>query len=240
MEQQRYSARRAFKYNGTELDRGQVMRLVGSTNDEKLTRLGFLTGLDSDQRLFTCRLCGAEFISERQRTKHGDRAHAEDPVERAVAALEAAPAMTKEQGQTAVNRIMNDPDYEPALVPDETISSRDEENEQEAPIHFDKTEASVRSGAGAIEVVGGSESKDESEDKPTFRTRKPPIPETGLLKLTGADLEKWRVSQSLSRPQAAAILGVGVGSFRRAEKLLNQPLGPKLAPALWKVLDANR
>ncbi len=287
MEQQRYSARRAFKYDGAELDRGQAMSLIGCENDEKLARLGFLTKLDPNQQLFRCRLCGAEFISERQRTKHGDRMHVEDPVEKAVAALEAAPVMTKEQGQTTVNRIMNDPDYEPALVPDETINSREKENEEEAPVFFDKTSASARSGAGAVEIVTPTTTAAEVPT-PVMATPPPPVPgttndkvkpmpgttsfdegvkaagrasakgrivpepdenphadptEKGTFRdrklLTGVDLKKWRTKKRLSRAKASEILGIGLNSIARAEKLRKHNLGSKLAPALSKALDST-
>lgn len=242
MERQRYSARREFKYNGTLLDRGQVMSLAGCVNDDKFPRLGFLTPLEKGQQLYACRICGAEFISERQRTKHGDRVHDEDPVERAVASMENAPMMTKNQGQAVVNRMLNDPDYEPALIPDETISARDKENNQEAPIFFEKTEASVKAGAGAIEITSPTTPFDEGmkaagKAAKEGRGMTPKPGENPYIVLTGVHLKKWRTKKHLSRVEASKILGIGISSIARAEKLRKRSLGPQLAPALKKALE---
>lgn len=209
-----YSARRAFKYNGVFLDRGHALTLEGCANDDKLCRLGYFTELKGNPILYPCGICGAPFISDRQRTVHGNRAHegVRDP-------KRDAPQMTASQGKKEVNRIMNDPTYEPALVPDETISAQDKENEREAPIFMEKTEASIQGGYGVPEVTTVE-----------VKTELAPAP------LTGVDLLAWRTSQKLTRPEAAAILGIGRDSIKRAEGLKDHPLGSKLAPALKKAL----
>ena len=64
-------------------------------------------------------------------------------------------------------------------------------------------------------------------EKGTFRDRK---------LLTGVDLKKWRTKKHLSRAEASKILGIGMSSIARAEKLRKHSLGPQLAPALSKAL----
>lgn len=71
----RYSARRPFDYAGQSLDRGQVFQLIGAPNDEKLIRLGYVAELPTKAEVFTCGVCGAEFIDMGSRTHHGDKRH---------------------------------------------------------------------------------------------------------------------------------------------------------------------
>lgn len=85
-------ARRGFEYLGKVLDFGQLFELSGARNDEKLTRLGYVqefTGKPKD--VAKCRVCGAEFISESFRDRHGNARHA-------------APAATPDQEDAQAER----------------------------------------------------------------------------------------------------------------------------------------
>lgn len=224
---EQYSARRAFKYNGIDLDRGQVLSLQQCPNDDQLLRLGFLSKLQADQPLSKCGLCGEIFISDRQLMHHGDRLHAgmREPE---------IPVMTQVQGKQLVNRMVTDKNFEPALVPDETISAQDKEN-RDVPIFFEKTEASIRSGAGVHDITEELKDAAPTVVAPPSAARPSPI-----WSLTGQDLLDWRKSQGLSRKNASAILGIGVGSIQRAEGMKDKSLGPKLLPALNAILNRGQ
>lgn len=257
MMDQQHSARRAFKYNGTYLDRGWVLTLEGCANDEKLARLGFFAEVLGNPTLYPCGICGAPFLSDRQRTAHGNRAHegARDP-------KMDAPQMTKKQGQSEVNRIMNDPDYTPVLKPDETINDQDKAN-VDVPVFMEKTEASVKGGYGVPEVNLGAPPKPEVPEENPFdagvkagyaaaaegKSRLEPgdnpyepMPDPIIMEpmekkpLTGRNLKQWRTKQKLNLKNAAEVLGVLASSISRAEKSRKKPLGSKLAPALAKAL----
>jgi len=70
-----YWARRPFGYAGQELDRGQIVELVGAKNDEKLIRLGYFAPVEKKAETYKCAECGAEFIGLAERTHHGDKRH---------------------------------------------------------------------------------------------------------------------------------------------------------------------
>lgn len=72
----RHWAKRPFEYAGKELDRGQITKLAGARNDEKLVRLGYFGILDSASETFACSVCGAEFIGFAERDAHGKKRHA--------------------------------------------------------------------------------------------------------------------------------------------------------------------
>lgn len=67
--------RRGFQYNGMQLDWGQVIRLRGARNDEKLLRLGHFQPVDARAERCQCGVCGAEFIGLEMREAHGDLRH---------------------------------------------------------------------------------------------------------------------------------------------------------------------
>jgi len=71
----RYWARRPFTYAGQELDRGQIVELVGARNDEKLVRLGYFAPVERKGETSRCAECGAEFIGLTERDYHGDKRH---------------------------------------------------------------------------------------------------------------------------------------------------------------------
>lgn len=71
----RFFARRPFDYAGAALDRGQILRLQGARNDEKLTRLGYVAAVESDATTYTCAECGATFIDIATRSGHGQTRH---------------------------------------------------------------------------------------------------------------------------------------------------------------------
>lgn len=70
-----YARRGGFDYAGRPVDRGLVLPLVGALNDEKLVRLGYFAELPAKAEVYTCAICGAEFIGIGERTGHGDIRH---------------------------------------------------------------------------------------------------------------------------------------------------------------------
>jgi len=71
----RYWARRPFNYAKEELDRGQIVELVGARNDEKLVRLGYFAPVEKKAETYQCAVCGAEFIGLTERDYHGKKRH---------------------------------------------------------------------------------------------------------------------------------------------------------------------
>lgn len=65
--------------NTLHLSPGQVFKLAGYPNDEKLVRLGYLAKVTKASmpsgKPFPCRKCGAFFTTERGRDKHGYEKH---------------------------------------------------------------------------------------------------------------------------------------------------------------------
>lgn len=121
-----YYARRPFDYtDDIRLDQGQVTRLVGVVNDEPLVRLGYL-GKRSDLHdlptpLPRCGRCGADFVAERFRDMHGDKRHRPRQT-----GLDASPAGAG------------------VAYADESDDAEERRLEQEAPLYWDKTQASQR------------------------------------------------------------------------------------------------
>lgn len=73
-----FARRGGFEYLGKSLDFGQLFELSGSRNDEKLLRLGYVTEWNGKPRdVAKCRVCGAEFVSEAYRDRHGNARHTE-------------------------------------------------------------------------------------------------------------------------------------------------------------------
>ena len=65
-----------FQYGQSFVDRGQVIELSGSRNDDKLLRLGYITeSTEKEHTLLTCGECEAIFISDNSRNAHGRRRH---------------------------------------------------------------------------------------------------------------------------------------------------------------------
>lgn len=64
-------------YCGEKMERGRMFRLKGAPGDEKMVRLGYFTRYvpDLHGRPHACRVCGAEFVTERERDGHGTREH---------------------------------------------------------------------------------------------------------------------------------------------------------------------
>ncbi|MCK9327894.1 MAG: hypothetical protein M0P69_20535 [Bacteroidales bacterium] len=71
----KYWAKRPFDYNGKTLSRGQVFKLTGCRNDEKLVGLNYVGEVPKGATLYACRYCGAEFVGEGERDKHGRDRH---------------------------------------------------------------------------------------------------------------------------------------------------------------------
>lgn len=72
----RYWARQPFDYGALQLDRGQILRLAGAPNDEKLRRLGYVAELDGQITSYECAVCGGAFVGIAERTAHGNKRHA--------------------------------------------------------------------------------------------------------------------------------------------------------------------
>lgn len=73
-----YYARRPFQYLDTLfVDQGQVVELAGVLNDEKLVRLGYFEKATAVQtrHLTPCGECGAAFLSDALRDRHGSLRH---------------------------------------------------------------------------------------------------------------------------------------------------------------------
>lgn len=67
--------RRGFGYGGDQLDWGQIVKLKGLRNDQKLLELGHFQPLEKDAERYQCGVCGAEFYSDVMRTAHGELRH---------------------------------------------------------------------------------------------------------------------------------------------------------------------
>lgn len=89
----RYAAKKPFVYGGQTLDQGQVVELRGLPNDDRLVKLGFFWEVPRKAQIYTCGLCGAEFLQDYQRTKHGEMRHPDpEDMDEAKAALHEARA----------------------------------------------------------------------------------------------------------------------------------------------------
>lgn len=64
-------------YGGEKMERGRVFRLKGLPGDEKMVRLGYFTRYTPDLhgKPRACRVCGLEFVTDRDRDGHGTREH---------------------------------------------------------------------------------------------------------------------------------------------------------------------
>jgi hypothetical protein len=76
-----YSARRPFGYGSEMLSPGQVVELGGFLNDEKLIRLGYLEPVKGKVNPLPCRVCGAKFLDDGYRDRHGAKAHGPKPAD---------------------------------------------------------------------------------------------------------------------------------------------------------------
>lgn len=72
----KYYARRPFDYGDKQVDRGQVLELLGLRNDEKLIRLGFVLELRRGEHICPCGVCGAQFVGDNELNAHGAMRHA--------------------------------------------------------------------------------------------------------------------------------------------------------------------
>ena len=66
-------ALRAFNYNGDDLVIGQVVKLAGLRNDERLFVHGRIEPFDGET--VDCGECSARFDSEQARFMHGQKQH---------------------------------------------------------------------------------------------------------------------------------------------------------------------
>lgn len=65
-----YWCRRPFDYAGLPRFRGQVIKLAGLRNDEKLVRLGYVQACPVGNDTWECGQCGARFIDMGSRDGH--------------------------------------------------------------------------------------------------------------------------------------------------------------------------
>lgn len=117
-----------FGYAGQTLDRGQVVKMVGAPNDEKLLRLGYITEVtEKNPKILECGECGAKFLADNLRLAHGRKRH---------------PHRERPDIEVAVSGVTNPETGEPTGVIDTTGDREEQQREREAPLFLDKTEAS--------------------------------------------------------------------------------------------------
>jgi len=130
-------ARRSFRYAGASLIQGQAFSLVpDARNNEKLERLGFVAPLEKGLKLFACRVCGAEFVTERARERHGRFDH--EPAAAPPPPPVKHPEESLDDYQTRVEA------YGELLgqLEDSRLDRRIKSEDAEAPLKFDQTAAS--------------------------------------------------------------------------------------------------
>lgn len=124
-----YYARRPFDYDEESFDHGQVIELTGQRNDEKLLRLGYVAEIPgSVHSLSECGPCGGKkFIGAGERDAHGKQRHSD--------------------------RFAGLSDVDRAAAEEEAADKLEKRLERVAPIHFDRTKASIDAGEGAAVVT---------------------------------------------------------------------------------------
>jgi hypothetical protein len=131
--------RRPFPgYGGSPADRGRILELAGARNDEKLIRLGFLAPVTKKVQLRDlpmCGTCGAYFAEEGFLTTHGDLHHARD--------LEAIRVNFPMDGMDGF-ATSRDTNITGKIGIDVTGDAEERRLNQEVPIYFEKTAASLR------------------------------------------------------------------------------------------------
>ncbi|MDD5034124.1 MAG: hypothetical protein PHE55_05145 [Methylococcaceae bacterium] len=70
-----YWCRRPFDYDGRPRYRGQIIKLVGLRNDEKLVRLGYAAPHPVGTDVWECGQCGEKFIDKGSRDGHVKAQH---------------------------------------------------------------------------------------------------------------------------------------------------------------------
>ena len=72
-----YVSRRSFTYGTTNLIPGQLVKVGGQPNDEKLIRIEYLRIFNAavTGKPLPCRVCGELFETERDRMRHGSLIH---------------------------------------------------------------------------------------------------------------------------------------------------------------------
>jgi hypothetical protein len=134
-------ARRTFAYtDDLPLDRGQVFRLTGQLNDEKLIRLGYVDPVGQKPKTtYPCRVCGKEFVEMGLRDGHGKARHEDETaLQRVLVAPERDPAESDDEFQ---NRL-DDHAREAGLMADAAEADRVAQEDRVAPLYMDKTSAS--------------------------------------------------------------------------------------------------
>lgn len=78
-----YVARRSMIYGRpgaeSQVDRGQLVELVGCVNDEKLVRLGYVSSASKGIAIVACKVCGGKFTTDEALSSHGRERHPSRP-----------------------------------------------------------------------------------------------------------------------------------------------------------------
>lgn len=126
-------------------ERGRLIRLQNSQNDEIMLRTGYIEEIINPGAvsLSECGQCGGEFIDMAYRDAHFKRAHKDVLRAREQTVHE----LTESQRQTLLANTQkfgpSDMGFSPAATPEEIENERIIQREEEiAPLHMDKTKAS--------------------------------------------------------------------------------------------------
>lgn len=132
----------ASSYDEIKLETDRVFKLRGSRNDEKLVRLGFLEVFSG--KTWACRLCGAEFASERWRDTHGRNEH--EPKRSLIGVREVPLSETfrNEKTHFTAEDVAMEQAAQAAVVrgTEQAEEAAERKADEEAPLYLDKTAAS--------------------------------------------------------------------------------------------------
>lgn len=132
-------ARRSFGYTADlDVDRGQVFRLTGQINDEKLIRLGYVEPVGAKPSTFPCRTCGKEFVDPGVRDGHGRFRHEPVAVERIVGNR---PVRERGEDEESFLNRLDDWEREAGQRLDANDEQRIQREDREAPLYLDQTTA---------------------------------------------------------------------------------------------------
>lgn len=128
------------------LDIDQVFSLRGERNDERLVRQGHVAQLSPNAKVAQCGQCGRRFISDASLEAHGIRWHGRKPTEEVVRdAVRASDAQVQREMASATRAgVSMDVTDAVGGEEDKAIARREKRLDEERPIFFDKTEASLR------------------------------------------------------------------------------------------------
>jgi hypothetical protein len=113
-------------YHGMAYDQGQLLTLMGGARDEQLIRLGYVAVAEKEavHLRAQCGVCGADFLNETMRDRHGRRRHRD----RYGDELDVTEGMASHMGAAAIRDTTGDAEERRLLA--------------EAPLYLEKTKAS--------------------------------------------------------------------------------------------------